>query len=513
MIAIPFSTVFLVVLVTVLLNIFFFPSLRTIKYVMKLPGPPQWPLIGVSIELARTPLTELMAYLQNKVINGYKRVAHVWLLGVPMVFVNSPQDIEVILSSVKHIEKGMEYFSLKAWLNEGLLLSTGKKWHTRRKLLTPTFHFKILDDKCSTMYSSAKKMVENFLKEDGKPFNPLSKISSCTLDVVAEAAMGVSLNSQDNENAEYVSTIARTTWAAVFRVLNLYLKQDWLWNLTPIGRQDKKDVEFLHGFTEKIIKERKVAYHDELYKRSKQGTIIDSENDLGVKKKQAFLDKLLELDADQAMSNADIREEVDTFLFEGHDTTASAVNFCLYELGRHPEIQEKAYQEQLEIFGDDDREITLSDMQNMNYLDRFVKETLRLYPSVPYISRTITEDIHLKDFPTLIPAGSNAIITPFYLHRNPDYFPDPEKFDPDRFLPENCAKRHPFAYIPFSGGPRNCIGQKFAMMEIKVTLSTVLRLSQIRAASKHEELNLAPVVILRNLGSMKIQVYPRSSSS
>uniref|UniRef100_A0A0K8T0R3 Cytochrome P450 4C1 n=1 Tax=Lygus hesperus TaxID=30085 RepID=A0A0K8T0R3_LYGHE len=251
--------------------------------------------------------------------------------------------------------------------------------------------------------------------------------------------MGVKLNSQDNDRSskDYVAAISRVTWAAVYRVLNLYLNSNWLWELTPLGAENKRDVKFLHGYTERIISERKATYNSRGIKDKEF-----ADEAFGTKKRQAFLDKLLEMG--DSLSDSDIREEVDTFLFEGHDTTAALIEFALFELGQNPDVQELAYEEQLSIFGEDEREATLADLQNMNYLDRVIKECLRLYPSVPYMSRKIAEDVPLKDSLT-IPAGSNVVITPYFMHRNPKYFPDPEKFDPDRFLPENCIKRHPFA--------------------------------------------------------------------
>ncbi|KAF6213420.1 hypothetical protein GE061_011139 [Apolygus lucorum] len=487
------------ILVVAVFSTFFKPSLRQLKLLHQLPGPFRPPIIGIAYDLAFMSYGEILNYLKKTAIEGYERVCSAWLIGLPMVFLNSPSDVEVLLSSTKHIDKGVEYISMRPWLLEGLLTSTGKKWHTRRKLLTTTFHFKILEDKTQTMFANARRFVEKLLSENGVPFDPMKKISCCTLDVISEAAMGVSLNSQDKQSTDYVAAIGRMTKAVVYRTLNLYLHRQWLWELTPMGSGNVKDIQLLHAFTDKIIAERREVY-------CKRASDDSSDDDIGQKKRKAFLDRLLALD----MSNSDIREEVDTFLFEGHDTTASCIEFAIFELGHNPDIQEIAYKEQYEIFGNDSREATLSDLQKMNYLERVIKECLRLYPSVPYISRTIHEDLHLKNM-TAIPAGSNVIVMPFYLHRNPLNFPDPEKFDPDRFLPDECVKRHPFAYIPFSAGPRNCIGQKFAMMEVKVILSTVLRFVKIESVTSKNSIRLAPVAILRSVDPLNIIVHPRDN--
>nr|AUX13051.1 cytochrome P450 monooxygenase CYP4FC1 [Apolygus lucorum] len=496
------------VIVTYSLLIIFWhtPSLRMVlmhyKLMTKYRCSLQVLLFGPVHLLPFVKYRETLDWLKKLFVDGFDRIAASWLVGLPLVFVNDPDDIEILLSSTKHIDKGAEYDLLKAWLQDGLLLSTGGKWHTRRKLLTPTFHFKILEDKSQTMYANARKFVQKMLEENGQPFAPYQMISSCTLDVIGEAAMGVTLNSLDGENLAYRDAIARTAKAIIFRIL-FVITRDCIFNITPTGRQDIKDVKFLHGFTNKIIADRRAAYS-----KIREGE--NHESAFGEKKRQTFLDTILELDMQNQgrWTDSDIREEVDTFLFEGHDTTAALLQFAIFELGQNPDVQECAYQEQYEIFGDESRETTLSDIQNMNYLERFIKECLRLYPSVPYLARRLTEDLHLKDLPPIV-AGTNVTVMPYFVHRNPKWFPDPETFDPNRFLPEECAKRHPFAYIPFSAGPRNCIGQRFAMMELKVLLSTLIRFAKVEPVTMKGEFKLVPFVILRSLDPIYVKIIAR----
>jgi cytochrome P450 len=165
-------------------------------------------------------------------------------------------------------------------------------------------------------------------------------------------------------------------------------------------------------------------------------------------------------------------------------------------IGSHPEVQQKIYNEMQNLFGDDKQRIpTYQEYSEMKYLERVIKETLRIRPSVPSVSRKLTEDIELDGYK--VPAGANVQLAIYFIHRDERYFKDPEKFDPDRFLPENTENRHPYAFVPFSAGPRNCIGQRFALLEEKAMLSSIVRSFKITSMQKLEDINLIQELVLR----------------
>lgn len=141
-------------------------------------------------------------------------------------------------------------------------------------------------------------------------------------------------------------------------------------------------------------------------------------------------------------------------MFEGHDTTAAGSSFFLCLMACHQDIQQKVFEEQKQIFGDSNRSATFADTLHMNYLERVIFETLRLYPPVPVIAREVKENVKLASKPYTIPAGSTVVIGTFKIHRRKDIYPNPEKFDPDNFLPERTQNRNYYGYIPFSAGPR-----------------------------------------------------------
>nr|CAD7432284.1 unnamed protein product [Timema monikensis] len=208
------------------------------------------------------------------------------------------------------------------------------------------------------------------------------------------------------------------------------------------------------------------------------------------------------------MSDADLREEVDTFMFAGHDTTASGVSFTLSSLSMYQDIQEKAVEELNSIFGDSNRNATYRDIQEMKYLEMVIKETQRLLPTVPIFTRNLKEDVAIDGY--IIPKGANVAIAPILIHRDHNLFPDPEIFNPERFSPENSLGRHPYQFISFSAGARNCIGQKFAMLEMKSMVSKVLRNYRLLPGSTTNKMEeLVGEIVLKNINGIKLKLLPR----
>ncbi|GIZ01901.1 cytochrome P450 4c3 [Caerostris extrusa] len=165
------------------------------------------------------------------------------------------------------------------------------------------------------------------------------------------------------------------------------------------------------------------------------------------------------------------------------------MSWALYLIGLHKDVQEKIHEELDRIFGDDvERPVSTEDLKDMHYLDIVLKESLRIKPSVPIIARQINEETVICGY--RIPKGASCLVYIHDLHRDESVFPNPEKFDPDRFLPKNSVNRHPYAYIPFSAGPRNCIGQRFAIMEEKIVISTILRNFTIESLDQRTKFHL-----------------------
>jgi len=225
------------------------------------------------------------------------------------------------------------------------------------------------------------------------------------------------------------------------------------------------------------------------------------------KKKLAFLDVLMNARTEdgQKLSKSDIQEEVDTFMFEGHDTTTYGLLWAVYLIGRYPQVQKKLHEEIDQNL--DDEKITQDKLRKLVYLEQVLKESSRLYGSVPFISRHLSHDVEIDGY--TLPKGLDVAVAIYNLHRNPSVWKDPDTFDPSRFSKENSANRHPFAHIPFSAGPRNCIGQKFAVQEEKVLLSLLLKKFKFTSHDSESDLKVQGQLILKPAQKLNITIEKR----
>ncbi|GIY12615.1 cytochrome P450 4V2 [Caerostris darwini] len=449
----------------------------------------------------------------GSIVEAKQRVGVITLGIKPAVIFGKAETVEVILSNSTLIEKGTEYKFLHPWLGTGLLtrqlkhFSPAAKWRHRRKLLTPTFHFTILEDFIPVFQEQSSVLVsklQDITREPWVDIVPL--VTSCTLDILCQTAMGVSINAQKGENNEYVKAVHKIAYAAMYRTFRPWLYFDFLFYLTKAGKHFKTNIRRVHGFTQKVITERKMDTRRSNQSDQQQQ---NSNSEAPKRRRKAFLELLLEQHlVDPSFTEEDVKYEVETFMFAGHDTTAMTLSWTLYCLGVHPEVQKIAFEEINDIFSDDpNRNVTREDLTRMKYMECVIKESLRLYPVVPFFTRECTEQFEVlghKVYP-----GSICFIFPLMVHRDPEVFPEPEKFKPERFFLENSKGRHPYAYIPFSAGPRNCIGQKFAMMEVKLVIANILRRFRMTSLDPRDKVNVYPNLVLRNVSPLRLRFENR----
>ncbi|NXR15866.1 CP4B1 protein, partial [Semnornis frantzii] len=359
----------------------------------------------------------------------------------------------------------VSYKHLVPWIGKGLLILHGPKWHQHRKLLTPGFHYDVLKPYVALMAESTNVMLDKWeqLVTDGNPVELFEHVSLMTLDSIMKCAFSYHSNCQTNRKNTYIQAVYDLCLMAHQRLRIFPYHNDIIYWLSPHGYRFRKVCQLAHDHTDKVIQERKESLKDEQeFEKIQKKRHLD------------FLDILLcaKDENGAGLSDEDLRAEVDTFMFEGHDTTASGISWLFYCLALHPEHQARCREEIQGILGDR-KTLQWEDLGKMTYSTMCIKESLRLYPPVPGVSRQLSKPITFPDGRTL-PEGLNIAISIYLIHRNPAVWKDPAVFDPSRFSPENISGRHSHAFLPFSAGLRNCIGQQFAMNEMKVALALTL---------------------------------------
>ena len=317
--------------------------------------------------------------------------------------------------------------------------------------------------------------------------------------------MGTRVNAQGDADSEYVKNIYMVNKVVFRRIRDPLLRMDAMfkWKEPQQSKEYYDGVKMMQGFTRDIIRKR-------MQQRKYDQENADNIGQGQEKKRTAFLDLLLECYDKGEIDFEGIREEVDTFLFEGHDTTSAALNMAFFEIARNPRVKKKLQDELDELFrGDVERNVTNDDLNNMPYCDAFIREILRLYPSVPIHGRTLQEPCKINDKYTL-PAGVTVFLQPYLIHRDPKHWgEDAEECKPERFL-DDSVKRHAYAWVPFSAGSRNCIGQRFAMMEMKMQVSSVMRRFDFSIAEGEKaEVEMYGDMILRPWENAKLKIEHR----
>ncbi|XP_053691237.1 cytochrome P450 4d1-like [Sabethes cyaneus] len=484
---------------------------RTLEVAKQYHGPPALPIIGNGFWFLNKSPVEIFRALEV-VITTYGEYFRFWQGPLLQIYVGRPSIVESILTNRHLTDKSSEYNFLSDWLGDGLLLSKQKKWHARRKAITPAFHFKILDQFVEVFDRNASELVDvlGSYAESGAIVDIFPYVLLYTLDVICETAMGTSVKALRNADSEYVQAVREAATISITRMVDM-IKRTPLFYLTPSYMRLRKMLKILHGYTDNVIISRRQQLIDHGSNDISQLQSNDDGSEIGQKKREVFLDLLLQASIDgKPLTNLEIREEVDTFMFEGHDTTTSAVSFTLYNLAKYPIVQQKAYEEVVSVMGGNpEKAIDMSHLQDLAYLEMVIKETLRLYPSVPLIGRRCVKEVTIEG--KTIPAGANIIIGIYFMGRDPNYFERPLEFIPERFEGEKSVEKfNPYKYIPFSAGPRNCIGQKFALNELKSVLSKLLRHYEFILPVDSDEPLLATELILKPENGVPLQIRRRA---
>src|SRR5579864_1077476 len=413
------------------------------------PGPKPHFLIG-NIPLASPdPLSLFLRWAREYGDIFYYRAA--WL---PVYFLNHPDLIEsVLVRSPQNFQKDRVIRNSRWFFGQGLLTSEGDFWLRQRRLSQPAFHRERVTSYAKIMTDYTEQMLANW--RDGEACDIHQEMMQLTLRIVVRALFNVEPEQTINISSAVNALMRNATGARML--------------MPPIGR-------FLPTPT-MIEVRRSVRHLDETVYG-----IIERRRSDG-RDSGDLLSMLMHVRDDDGtrMTDRQLRDEVLTFLLAGHETTALALSWTWHLLAQHPEIEEKLRSELDRVLGG--RTPEFSDLAALPYIDSVIKESMRLYPPAWSLARTVASDIEVRGF--RIPAGSNIVMSQWIMHHDPRYFPEPEKFVPERWLEERSRKLPRFAYFPFGGGPRQCIGAAFATMEANLLLATIAQRFRLTVVPGH----------------------------
>ncbi|KAI8127249.1 putative cytochrome P450 4aa1 [Lucilia cuprina] len=465
----------------------FWGYLKTVFLSLKLSGPAPVPILGNCLLIKEK---DLMRKRAANAFSLYGSLVRIWVLLFPFFVVLQPDDLQLILSSKKHTNKVFFYRLMHNFLGNGLITSSGDKWHNHRRLIQPTFHLSILERFIGTFADASQALYESLDVVGGQEINIAKYVNNCVVDILNEAVLGVPVKKKNNIDMEQ-SPFRQGKLVIPQRFLQPWLLWDSVYHMTKLASDELNQKKRLHEFTRKMIIKRRE---------------LKSNNNETEKK--CLLDYMIDIsDNNPDFTEEDIVNEACTFMLAGQDSVGAAVAFTIFLLAQNEECQEKCADELERIFGNDQRAPSMQDLRDMRYMEMCIKESLRLYPSVPLIARKLGEDVRLAKY--TLPAGSNVFICPYATHRLEHIYPEPEKFDPERFSPENSEKRHPYAFLPFSAGPRYCIGNRFAIMEMKTVISRLLRSYYILPVPGKTNFEATFRITLRASGGLWVRLKPK----
>jgi cytochrome P450 len=414
------------------------------------PGPKPHFLIGNMPLASPDPLAVMTRWAREYGDIFYYRAG--W---IHVYFLNRADLIEcVLVRNHSNLLKDRVVRNSRWFFGDGLLTSEGEAWKRQRRLAQPAFHHERVTSYAGIMTDYTEQMLSGW--HDGAIIDVHQEMMNLALRIVVRTLFGVEAEETDKISGA-LNTMMRHT-AGVRLLLPPVARRLPLPGMVDVRRAVKQLNDTVSG----IINIRRA--HCEQHSEDLLSMLIAARDEDG-----------------SAMSASEVRDQVLTFLLAGHETTALALSWTWYLLSQNPEVENKLHQELDSVLGR--RPPNASDVMSLIYTDRVIKESMRLFPPAWSLAREVAKEFEVEGY--CIPTGANVVMSQWILQRDPRFFRDPVKFDPDRWATEACQKLPRFAYFPFGGGARQCIGAGFAMMEAVLLLATIATQFKLRLVKDH----------------------------
>jgi cytochrome P450 len=434
------------------------------------PGPPPRFLIGNFPLFSPDPLAVFTRWARQFGDIFYYRAG--W---IHVYFLNHPDLIEsVLVTHAQNFTKDKVIQNSRWFLGDGLLTSEGPGWRRQRRLCQPAFHRERLTSYAQTVSAYAEEMMATW--QEGEVRDIHQEMMQLTMRIVAKVLFSVEVKQDTARVAEALNALMRHTSGGRM-ILPPVLRH----LPVPALMRVKRAVRELEEIVNRIIRQRRASATD-------TGDLL------------SMLIAARDEDG-SGMTDRQLRDEIITFLLAGHETTAVSLSWTWYLLSQNPAAEEKLRRELNHVLGG--RTPQLQDLPRLPYTDRVVKESMRLYPPAWSLARSVVREMELGGY--RLPVGANVVMSPWIMHRDPRFFDRPEQFDPDRWATDAVQHLPRFAYFPFGGGPRLCIGASFAMMEATLLLAAIAQRFQLRMVRGYP-LAALPSITLRPRHGMRMSI-------
>ncbi|KAF7267365.1 hypothetical protein GWI33_019374 [Rhynchophorus ferrugineus] len=470
-----------------LLTFFYTPKKRNLyKSASKLPGPYGLPIVGSSLRFLGQ-ASDIYKCIDGLFLEYHSaNIFKVWF-GTKLVYCTADAKVFDIVFTSPHALRKEPFYNLGDKLFGGGLFSQKSipKWRRNRKFITPAFNSQMLNSFMEVFVQRSNELIE-FMRqyEKKKDVDLYDFLSRYALKTICDTAMGVNIDTEP-EGDSFNHWIERALEILIERIFNIYYQIDIIFCNSALGKEFLDLCDKSRSFTRKIIVKKRQQMEEE---KKNKDIYYEAEG----RKLLTFIDMLLKVtyeDNKSYFTDEEIVDETITLMGAGSDTTSNTNAFALVLLGMHQDIQEKVLAEILEVVGPE-RNVCVDDLPHLKFLERVIKETLRVFPVGPILARTLDGDINVGDH--VLSKGGSICFGVLRLHR------------------KNAAKIQPGSYVPFSYGPRNCLGLRYAMMTMKVILATILRRYKVFTDYKSiEEIDIKCSVMTRPINGYKLYYESR----